>query len=99
MIPVQVTVIILEEEVAAIPIWHFFELVPNPPAGVKVPPGLDDTATILGVLYVVGQAKSSQQNMVIQNVLISYKSYPGQSVKITGRDCSGFGWRIALSAS
>ena len=91
--------IILEEGMAAITNWQLGELAPIPPAGVKVPPGLDDTATILGVLYVVGQAKSSQQNMVIQNVLISYKSYPGQSVKITGRNCSGFGWRIALSAS
>ena len=90
--------IILEEEVAAIPIWHFFELVPNPPAGVKVPPGLDVKATILGALLDIGQA-IAEQNMAIPNVLISYKSYPGRSVKITGRDCSACGWRIALRAS
>ena len=91
--------IILEEGMAATTNWQVTALAASPPAGVKVPLGLDDTATVLGSLDEVGQAKSSQQNMVIQNVLISYKSYPGQSVKITGRNCSGFGWRIALSAS
>ena len=52
--------IILEEGMAATTNWQVTALAASPPAGVKVPLGLDDTATVLGSLDEVGQAKSSQ---------------------------------------